>query len=176
MKGAIMAPSAAKTEATEAAQTVIDETTSQDLEQLSEQVTSDTSRRDIASLQAGGAGVYSSIEGAEFEDRLKVAAAVANSVPLNEHINKTIQLRHFVAQATEIVDRESKTGELLPVVRLILIDEDGTAYHAISGGLFKSIENLIGILGKPAYWPGAVPVKVAQEGTPGRKYFTLKFA
>jgi len=144
------------------------------LESMQVALSEDTARRDIASLQAGGQSVWSSIQGEDFESRLKVADAVVNSTPLRDHLGEKIMLRHIVAQATTIADRQ--TGEITPVVRLVLIDEDGTAYNAMSGGLFKSIENLIGILGMPAYWPGPVPVKINREGKVGEQYYTLKFA
>ena len=63
------------------------------------------------------------------------------------------------------------------VTRIILITEEGKAYHAISGGIFSALKNIASILGMPGSdnenWP--VDISPVREKTrAGRQVFTLK--
>lgn len=139
----------------------------------------------VQSLADGKQTVFSTIKGDSVEARLAVFAAVTASVPLDEHLGKPIKLANMVVQDVEMAQTESdgvtpvvdpSTGEVKTsiVPRTILIDADGVAYHAISKGLFRSVENLVGILGSdPDKW-GGLSVVATREGNPGRKYFTLR--
>lgn len=125
----------------------------------------------VQSLADGRATVFSTIEGDDFASKLAVLNATTGSLPLSENLNKPIELVNVVVQVIEMADEQ--TGEVGEVPRTILIAKDGTAYHAISKGVFRAVENILGILGKPSTWSGPVKVKVLQEGTGNRKYFTI---
>lgn len=132
-------------------------------------------REEIASLDSGDSGVYSSIEGNDFESRLKVASAVTDSKPIREHLGKVIKLANVVIQAVSMVNEQ--TGEMEEVPRVILIDDAGNSFHAISGVILKDVQNLIGILGKPAEWPSPVKVAVKEEQSGNkRRFMTLTLA
>lgn len=125
-------------------------------------------------LAEGKQTVFSTIKGDDVESRLALFSAVTDSVALEDNLNKPIKLANIVVQSIEMVNEES--GELQEVPRTILIDGDNVAYHAISKGLFRSVENLVGILGSdPAKW-GGLSVIVTREGTGNRKYFTMRAA
>jgi len=77
-----------------------------------------------------------------------------------------------VIQSVNLVNQS--TGELEEVPRVTLIDEDGTAYSTVSSPVYKDLKNVFAILGMPAHWPAAVPVKVTKEKAKGAgHYFTL---
>lgn len=126
----------------------------------------------LDSLRAGNNTIVSTIEGDDFESKLAVYDAVTNALPVSENLNKRILLTNMVAQVIEINDEE--TGEPVSVARLVLIDADGTAYAAISTGLVRSMQTLLGVIGQPSTWTSPVPVKITQEGQGTRKYFTIK--
>lgn len=128
----------------------------------------------IHGLNSGVSNVYSSIKGTDFASRKQVLAATTTSVPLSDNLGKPIDLVNIVVQAIELPDEN--TGELVEVPRTVLIAADGTAYHAVSGGIFRSLENLLGILGEPAGWPEPVTVVVTKEGKAPRAYFTIRLA
>ena len=127
----------------------------------------------VNDLNNGTVSVYSSIKGDDFESKTRVLAATTNSVPLSDHLNETILLKDVVVQAIELTDDEKGTVE--DAARVILLAEDGTSYHAVSGGIFKALTNMFGILGEPHVWPGALPVQVVEEKSRrGFKFFTIK--
>jgi len=103
---------------------------------------------------------------------------MTNAVPVSDNFGTVINLRNWVVQPVEMpVDDkdESKGTALAP--RIILIDEDGTAYAAISSGILKSLENLVGVFGKPSQWPGSIPVAVTeQKSRKGFRFMTLSIA
>lgn len=125
----------------------------------------------VQSLAAGSNSVFSTITGNDPAARLAVFTATTDSAPLAENLGKVINLANIVVQVIDVTDENS--GEISTVPRTILIDQDGTAYHAVSNGVFKSVENLLGIMGLPEQWGGPVPVKCVQGGTGTRKYMTL---
>lgn len=125
----------------------------------------------IQSLADGKQTVFSTITGDDFTAKMTVLNATTASKPLSENLGKKINLANVVVQIIEMADEQ--TAELRDVPRTILIDADGTAYHAISSGVFRAVENILGILGKPHTWPAPVAVKVLQEGQGNRKYFTI---
>lgn len=135
-------------------------------------VSEDGLRQDIAALHNTGAGMYSSIQGTDFASKLRVVNAISDSKPISENLNKKIELTNIVVQPIEMQNEETKQMEWVP--RIILLDKDDNAFHAISGGIFKSVQNILGILGEPSTWAAPVPVKVVQEGQGNRKYFTIK--
>lgn len=128
----------------------------------------------LASMGDGRAHIVSTITGADHESRLRVLDAVTNAEPLNEHIDEVINLKNWVMQATTMIDDE--TGEERPIIRTILMDADGTAYSAASDGIFKALQNMVGVLGQPSEWPDAgVPVKVVEvRSRRGFRFMSLR--
>jgi len=126
----------------------------------------------IAQLKNGTTPMYSSIKGDNEESRLTVLDAVMGSLPIAEHLGKTISLANVIVQPVEMADEA--TGELNTQPRVILIDTDGTAYHAITKVLFRDIQNVIAIVGEPHEWSNPMQVQVVKEGNGARKFFTLK--
>jgi hypothetical protein len=128
----------------------------------------------IAQLKSGNTSFYSSIKGDGYETRNTVLKAVMSSKPIADNLGKVIKLQNVIVQQVEMVDE--KTGVLKGQPRVILIDDKGEAFHAISGVLFRDIQTTLGILGEPDTWPVPLPLKVVQEGTGTRKFFTVALA
>lgn len=133
-----------------------------------------TLNAEIDSLSAGRSGVFSTIQGDDFASRIAVMNAVSNSLPAADNIGKVIKLKDMVVQPVELVNET--TGALEAQPRIILIDADGTAYHATSTVIFKDVKNLIGILGEPHTWPAPVAVSVEKGKAKVGSYLTLKLA
>ena len=135
---------------------------------------SDGVRGQVTALRDGNVALYSSILADTFEGKKQTLNAITNSVAIADHLGATINLANIVVQVVEMVDE--KSGEMTDQPRVILVDADGTAYHAISSGILKSVENTIGMLGEPSTWPEPVPIQVAEErGRNGFRYYTIKF-
>jgi hypothetical protein len=127
----------------------------------------------IQSLNNPESGFYSSIKSEDFADRLAVASALTTSQPIDENLGTTIHLTNFIVQPIELADDE---GTVNTAPRVVLIDADGTAYHATSVGLLSSLRNIISVLGEPESWPKPIDIQVTkQQGRNGYKFFTIKF-
>ena len=142
-------------------------------------------RADIEALRNGGAAVFSTMTGEDRGAKVAILKALTNSKPVKENLNKKFNLLNVVIQAVEIRDEQGKdalneeTGELekpiITVKRIILVDDKNEAWHAISDGLFKSLETIFGVMGNPDTWEGVpLPIKVIEAGTGVRKYFTVQ--
>lgn len=128
----------------------------------------------IGQITKGVSTVVSTLRGNDRDTQIQVLKATMNATPLSEHLGKPINLVHFVAQSIDMTDEE--TGELVNATRIVLLDADGSAYAAISNGLIKSLQNIVGILGEPATWGQPLPLIVTEAGQGKRKYFTATIA
>lgn len=115
----------------------------------------------LANINSGAVGVFTTIQGDDFAAKAQVLAAITDAEPLSEHLGETINLANIVAQAVEVAD--DQTGELSQAIRVILLDDEGNAYAGLSEGLFRSIQNIVAILGQPHTWPHPYPMKVVEK-------------
>ena len=130
---------------------------------------------EIQALKNGKTPVLSTIDGDDRASRISTLQAMTDSTPLDEVMGKEIEVAHYVVQPVEMADEE--TGELVSVPRIILVTTDGSAYHAISGGIFSALKNISSILGMPSKDNDEWPVKVTpstDKTRKGYKVFTLK--
>jgi len=138
------------------------------------ETTTTSVRSQLAGMNAGDVGVFSTFKGEDFKTRVAVYQALTDAEPVADHVGETIQLANVVAQAVEVAD---ETGAVNETVRVILVDDKGKSYAALSDGLFRSIRNIFGILGEPQQWGQPLPVKVLEEKSrKGFRFFTLKIA
>lgn len=126
----------------------------------------------VAAMSAGASSIYSTIQADTPEGKIATLEAVTNAEPVGDHLEETILLRNVIVQATTLVD--DKEGER-DALRTILIAEDGTAFAAVSDGLFKALQNIFSIMGHPNTWADPLPIKVVEvKGRRGYKFFTVK--
>lgn len=126
----------------------------------------------IQGLNTPGAAFYSSIKGADFATRLKLAAALTSSEPIDEHLNEDLDLSNIIVMPVDLADDD---GNINTAARVILITEDGKGYHATSTGLLSAVRNLLATVGEPETWDAAIKVRVVeQKGRNKFKFFTIK--
>ena len=113
------------------------------------------------SLTGGTGEVVASFEAESFEDKVKLYNALQDSEKIEDHLNEVIHLKDVVFQASEVVD--SKTGEVTPITRTILIDDKGRAISAASTTLASGLRTLFSILGVPGTWDKPLTIKVIQK-------------
>lgn len=78
-------------------------------------------------------------------------ASQSSDDELLDNVGQRIKVAHLmISNATKI---DAETGEELPLVRLVLIEDDGSTYQTFSAGVLKSIRNLIGLYGVPPWLP-----------------------
>lgn len=122
-----------------------------------------------------GSGVFSTIVGTDFAAKVSTLNAMTNAVPLADHLGETINLTNVVVQATTIID--DVTHEENEALRIVLIDKDGNSFAAISNGIFKSLQNIFGILGMPDQWTEPLPIVVTEmKGRRGFRFMTVRIA
>lgn len=131
----------------------------------------------IAAIQSlnQGSAIYSTFEADDIDSKKKVLNAITNSEPIADHLRETIMLKDFVVQAATMVDED---GVEQNVLRTILLDAQGKAYHAISDGIFKALQNYTAVLGHPSEWPAEGVAVIVDEarGRRGFRFMTIKLA
>lgn len=126
----------------------------------------------VAAMSAGASSIFSTIQADTPEGKLATLEAVTNAEPVGDHLGETILLRDVIVQATTLSDDEKGERDAL---RTILIADDGTAYAAVSDGLFKALQNIFSIMGHPNSWADPLPIQVVEvKGRRGYKFFTVK--
>ena len=82
---------------------------------------------------------------------------------LAEHIGEVISLQNIVAHTIKLADEE--TGEIIESLRVVLIDDKGKSYEAVSGGVANAINRILQIFGQPETWDKPIKVKAKQKAT-----------
>lgn len=125
----------------------------------------------IDRFKSNNVKVMSTLQGDDFNLKLRVAAAIAGAKSLEEQIGKPLELQHFILQGVTINDTTQKdeNGAVIPktvdTVRAILLMADGSAFYAISSGIISGLENLVGVVGHPVTWERPVTVTVERVKT-----------
>lgn len=132
---------------------------------------------DIAALRDPGATLYTSIAIQSQADTVRTMKALTNSVKLEDDKGKVydgiITLQDVIVQKVELTDDK---GKLIVAPRVVLIDADGTAYHATSTGLLSALQTLFGVAGTPDTWDAAYQIRVEKaKSRNGFFYFTIVF-
>jgi hypothetical protein len=128
--------------------------------------------REIQNLASGNVAFFSTLTGNDFATKVATVEAMTNSIPIKENLNKTIRVQNVIVQAIPMLDTAS--GEIKDQARIILLDVDGTAYHAISGGLWRSVQNILGVVGHPSAWPEALPIYITSVKGRQGDFYTAK--
>jgi len=107
------------------------------------------------------------------QDLLFKAAQGADADLFQMH-DKVISVEHIYASHAQTIDPDS--GEIVELIRIVLVTPEGECFQCYSKGVRKSINLLAGIYGLPP-WKGGRPVRVCVERLKGnRNFLTLKMA
>lgn len=134
-------------------------------------------RNELARISMADVTAAQSVCSIQVTDR-KSAAKVFNVMNNPEHrvgdyINKTINVKDVFVEIIEVENQE--TGEMEQAPRIVLIDDKGEAYQAVSKGIFNALKNLMTIeyIGSPTWEP---PLKLEVKQVPvgkGNSMLTL---
>jgi hypothetical protein len=141
----------------------------------------DATAQAIEDIRNGRALAYSSLKMDDMESRIEVLDAVTNSEPVKKNLGKLFFIENIIIQRIQMADQQS--GEMVTQPRIVFLarkakrDGDPIALHAISQGLLRSVNNLLGIAGDPTTWTADTLPQAAFElaGPAGREYLTMKF-
>ena len=100
------------------------------------------------------------------DHKSKVAIYNAITTPskkMDDILNVPFNLKDIIAHPVEIVDEE--TGEVVTMLRTILIDDEGNSYAGVSLGVVSAIQRIFAIFGKPETWDEPLKVKLIKADT-----------
>lgn len=89
---------------------------------------------------------------------------------LAEFTNMTIKAKDLYVEIVECTNQD--TGEVTRAPRIVIIDEAGKGYQAVSVGIFSALKKIIQVYGSPT-WETPVKMQVKQITKGARKMLTL---
>lgn len=117
---------------------------------------------------------YCSVKGGDREAKKKIYNAMNNpDHKVGDFINKTIKVQDVLAEEITLTNEE--TGEPQQAIRVVLIDDKGESYQAVSTGIYNAVKKLIAVYGAPT-WDDPIPVIVKQISLGKNQMLTLDVA
>lgn len=114
---------------------------------------------------------FSSLKADSRADKAKLYRAMNNpDKRLGDCINMKINVKDVYVEIVQCTQRE--TGEVNDCPRIVLIDDNGMSYQAVSLGIFSALSKLFQLFGMPT-WEEPLPVIVKQVSKGDRKMLTL---
>ena len=111
-------------------------------------------------MSENAASVYCSVQGGDRKTKALVFNASNNPEhKVADYINKVINVKDVLVEIIQVENEE--TGVLDEAPRVVLIDDKGEAYQAVSAGLFAAIKRAIQIFGEPT-WDEPLPMLIKQ--------------
>lgn len=111
-------------------------------------------------LSAESPSTYCSVQGGDRKAKALVYNAMNNPTHrVGDCINKKLMIKDVLAEVIDLENEE--TGELQQVPRVVLIDEKGESYQAVSNGIFNAVKKAIAVFGAPT-WDEPLPIVIKQ--------------
>lgn len=92
---------------------------------------------------------------------------------LSDCINMKINAKDLFVEIVNCTNE--KTGEITACPRIVIVDDKGVSYQAVSIGIYSALKKLIQVFGAPT-WTKAIPLEVKQITKGERKMLTLNVA
>lgn len=126
---------------------------------------------DLAVDMTSAQTAFCSMTAATAEDKAKLFNAMNNpDARLADCINMTIKAKDLYVEVVDCTNQE--TGEVTRAPRIVIIDENGKGYQAVSVGIFSALKKIIQVYGAPT-WATPVKMQVKQITKGNRKMLTL---
>ena len=105
------------------------------------------------------------------EDKAKLYNAMNNpDLRLADCINTQIKAKDLYVEVVNCTNEE--TGEVTACPRIVIIDDKGKSYQAVSIGIYSALKKVIQVFGAPT-WAEPVTLEVKQISKGTRKMLTL---
>lgn len=128
--------------------------------------------RFIADLTAERTTMYCSMTPQTEEEEIVLFNAMNNPEQrIGDCINMEIKVQHVFCEV--VTCRNDKTGEEDTCPRIVLIDDKGIGYQAVSLGVFSAIKKIFQVKGLPHTWKKPLKLKVVQVTKGDRKLLTF---
>ena len=114
---------------------------------------------------------FCSMTASTAEEKAKLFNAMNNPEKrIGDCINMTIRAKDLYVEVVNCTNEE--TGEVTACPRIVIIDDKGVGYQAVSVGIFSALKKVIQVFGAPT-WETPVKLKVQQITKGSRKMLTL---
>lgn len=111
-------------------------------------------------LSTDSRSTFCSIQGGDRATLAKVYNAMNNPQhKVGDYINKVIKVKDVFVESIEVPNQE--TGVIESAPRVVLIDDKGEAYQAVSMGIFNAVKNAMQVFGQPT-WDDPLPCLIKQ--------------
>lgn len=108
------------------------------------------------------------------EERAKLFNAMNNpDKRLADCINMKIAAKDLYVEVVNCTNEE--TGEVTACPRMVIIDDKGVSYQAVSIGIYSALKKVIQVFGAPT-WEKPISLEVKQITKGNRKMLTLNVA
>lgn len=129
-------------------------------------------KMNIAKDITGGGKGWCSMTAADNKSRVTLYNACTNPEKLSSMINKRIKLLHVYAEIIQCAHVDETGGEvsIVSCPRVILIDENGKGYQAVSVGIYNAVKRIIAMFGSPETWDRPHTVEVQNVDLKGGQH------
>ena len=111
-------------------------------------------------LSTDSRSTFCSIQGGDRATLAKVYNAMNNPQhKVGDFINKVIKVKDVFVEVIDLPNEE--TGAIESAPRVVLIDDKGEAYQAVSQGIFNAVKNAMQVFGQPT-WDDPLPCLIKQ--------------
>ncbi len=117
---------------------------------------------------------FSSLSAETDEEKANLFNAINNPEKrLADCINMKIKAKDLYIEVVNCTNEE--TGEVTACPRIVIIDDKGVSYQAVSLGIYSALKKVIQIFGAPT-WEKPISLEVKQVTKGTRKMLTLNIA
>lgn len=117
---------------------------------------------------------FSSLKADTDEEKAQLFNAINNpDNRLADCINMKIKAKDLFVEVVNCTNEE--TGEVTACPRIVIIDDKGVSYQAVSLGIYSALKKIIQIFGTPS-WEKPINLEVKQVTKGTRKMLTLNIA
>ena len=123
-------------------------------------VYSDENTGMIAELSNNKVSMFTSLKADTHEEKAKLFNSMnAPEKRVGDMVGKVIKIKDVFAEMIDLTNPE--TGEISTAPRVVIIDDKGVTYQAVSVGIFSALKKMFNLFGMPTYEP-AIPVEIRQ--------------
>ena len=117
---------------------------------------------------------FSSLQATTDDEKAHLFNAINNPEKrLADCINMKIKAKDLYIEVVNCTNEE--TGEVTACPRIVIIDDKGVSYQAVSLGIYSALKKVIQIFGTPT-WETPIVLEVKQVTKGQRKMLTLNIA
>lgn len=114
---------------------------------------------------------FTSMVAVTTEEKAKLYNAMNNpDERISDNINKQIKAKDLYVEVVNCTNTE--TGEVTACPRIVIIDDKGKSYQAVSIGIYSALKKIIQVYGAPT-WETPINLEVKQITKGDRKMLTL---